>query len=348
MLPVGLVIDGKHYRDYIDISRQDILKRIDDMKEQPSTTAVSPGDFVHEFEELSRTTDSIVCILVSRALTASHESAYQAKRHVRRQNTGAKIEIIDSKTSAGALAFVVMEAAKAAQQGKSMEEVIEVARDMISRVIYIAAPETLKYLINIGRAPKSATIGEMLNVKPKERFQTAVEVRQALEPIRVRYQAADQPGQQPGQLQRVAQTAAVLPAAAGAAAVAGGDKPKIMLVEVSGKSQDSLRQFFTEKGFKVLVTENPRRALTRFETVPRPANLLLMSSQMLGRDAVEVFNALAPDPYLKKVPALLITSARQMELAAEAVEDDLRRVVTMPFKASALLKQVQDLIAAGG
>lgn len=187
-------------------------------------------------------------------------------------------------------------------------------------------------------------VGRMLNVKPKERFQTAVEVRQALEPIRVRYQAAEQPGQQ----QRVAQPAAVLPAAAGAAAVAGGDKPKIMLVEVSGKSQDSLRQFFTEKGFKVLVTENPRRALTRFETVPRPANLLLMSSQMLGRDAVEVFNALAPDPYLKKVPALLITSARQMELAAEAVEDDLRRVVTMPFKASALLKQVQDLIAAGG
>lgn len=191
-------------------------------------------------------------------------------------------------------------------------------------------------------------VGRMLNVKPKERFQTAVEVRQALEPIRVRYQAAEQPGQQPGQQQRVAQPAAVLPAAAGAAAVAGGDKPKIMLVEVSGKSQDSLRQFFTEKGFKVLVTENPRRALTRFETVPRPANLLLMSSQMLGRDAVEVFNALAPDPYLKKVPALLITSARQMELAAEAVEDDLRRVVTMPFKASALLKQVQDLIAAGG
>jgi DegV family protein with EDD domain len=166
VLPVGLVIDGKHYRDYIDITRDDILRRIENMEQQPSTTAVSPGDFVHKFEELSKITDSIVCILVSRALTASHESAYQAKRHVRRQNTGAKIEIIDSKTSAGALSFVVMEAARAAQEGKTMAEVIEVARDMISRVIYIAAPETLKYLINIGRAPKSANIGEMLDVKP--------------------------------------------------------------------------------------------------------------------------------------------------------------------------------------
>ncbi|MGA1618741.1 MAG: response regulator, partial [Pirellulales bacterium] len=117
------------------------------------------------------------------------------------------------------------------------------------------------------------------------------------------------------------------------------------LVEVTGKSQDSIRQFFSDKGFRVLVTENARRALTRFESVPRPADVLLLSSQVLGREAVEVFNALAPDPYLKNIPAVLITSARQAELAAEAVEDDLRHVVTMPFKASNLLQLVQGLIA---
>ncbi len=166
MLPVGLVIDGKHYRDNIDISREDVLRRIENNDPQPSTTAVSPGDFVSKFEQLSEVTDGIVCILVSKVLTASHESAYQAKRHVRRKHPGVKIEIMDSRTSAGALAFVVAEAARAAQEGKTMQEVIEVARDMISRVIYLAAPESLKYLINIGRAPKSATIGEMLDVKP--------------------------------------------------------------------------------------------------------------------------------------------------------------------------------------
>ena len=64
---------------------------------------------------------------------------------------------------------------------------------------------------------------------------------------------------------------------------------------------------------------------------------------MLGHDAVSVFNSLAPDPYLKKIPALLITSARQSEIVAEAVEDDLRHVVTMPFKASDLLEKVKNL-----
>jgi CheY-like chemotaxis protein len=181
----------------------------------------------------------------------------------------------------------------------------------------------------------------MLVVKPKDRYQTATEVRQALEPIYTRF-AETAPGNQ---------SSSVLPAASGKqekkgpAAPAGQAKPKIMLVEVTGKSQDSLRQFFSDKGFRVLVTENAQRALTRFESIPRPADVLLLSSQVLGSEAVEVFNALAPDPYLKKVPAVLITSARQMELAAEAAEDDLRHVVTMPFKASALLELVQNLIA---
>lgn len=178
-------------------------------------------------------------------------------------------------------------------------------------------------------------VSRMLSLKPKDRYQTVAEVREALQPIQLRCSETTEPSQQP-QAARTARPAKT--------AAAASDKPKIMLVEVSGKSQESLRQFFTEKGFRVLVTENPQRALTRFESVPRPADLLLLSSQVLGADAVSAFNALAPDPYLKKVPAVLITSARQTELAAEAREDRLRLVVTMPFKASTLLQQVQELI----
>lgn len=185
-------------------------------------------------------------------------------------------------------------------------------------------------------------ISKMLVVKPKDRYQNATEVRQALEPLYTRFAevapAVKSGPQLPAPLHKQQK--------AGPAAPAGQAKPKIMLVEVTGKSQDSLRQFFTDKGFRVLVTENARRALSRFESIPRPADLLLLSSQVLGSEAVEVFNMLAPDPYLKKVPAVLITSARQVELAAETVEDDLRHVVTMPFKASTLLQLVQDLIAA--
>ena len=166
VLPVGLVIEGKLYRDCIDITLEEVCGRLESLEKQPTTTAVSPGDFVNAFTELADSTDNIICILVSKALTATQESAYQAKRLVRSQHPHLNIEIIDSKTSAGALGFIVAEVARAAEQGKEIGEVVGVARDMISRVVYLAALDTLKYLINIGRAPRSTNIGELLKVKP--------------------------------------------------------------------------------------------------------------------------------------------------------------------------------------
>jgi DegV family protein with EDD domain len=86
---------------------------------------------------------------------------------VRAERPELNIQIIDSKTCAGALGFVALEAARAAHQGKSISEVIEVALEMVSKVVYIAALDTLKYLIKIGRAPKHASnFGEFLKVKP--------------------------------------------------------------------------------------------------------------------------------------------------------------------------------------
>lgn len=167
VVPVGMVIDGKPYRDLIDISLEEVCQRLNTFEKQPSTSATTPGDFIAVFTELAKSTDHIVCILVSRVLSATQESAYQSRRFIRSQYPDLNIEIIDSKTSAGAMGFIVLEAARAAEQNKSLEEVVKVARDMISRVIYLAALDTLKYLIRIGRAPRGVTsLGEMLNVKP--------------------------------------------------------------------------------------------------------------------------------------------------------------------------------------
>jgi len=166
VVPVGMVIEGKPYRDLVDITLDEFRGMVNVLEKQPTTTAANPGDFLNVFTELTELTDSIVCILVSKALTATQESAYQAKRLIRAEHPELNIEIIDSKTSAGALGFIVLEAARAAQQNKSLQEVMAVAQDMVFRVVYLAALDTLKYLMRIGRAPKVTSIGEMLDVKP--------------------------------------------------------------------------------------------------------------------------------------------------------------------------------------
>lgn len=166
VVPVGMVIEGKPYRDLVDITLDEFQGMVNDLEKQPTTTAANPGDFLNVFTELTESTDSIVCILVSKTLTATQESAYQAKRLIRAEHPELNIEIIDSKTSAGALGFIVLEAARTAQQNKSLQEVVAVAQDMVFRVVYLAALDTLKYLMKIGRAPKVTSIGEMLDIKP--------------------------------------------------------------------------------------------------------------------------------------------------------------------------------------
>jgi len=60
----------------------------------------------------------------------------------------------------------------------------------------------------------------------------------------------------------------------------GDTPPTLMIVEVAGKSQESLQQYFNGQGFRTLLTQDPQRALMRFKTWPRP-DFLLISAQVL-------------------------------------------------------------------
>jgi DegV family protein with EDD domain len=164
--PVHLIIDGKDYRDQIDITPAQFWAMFDSLKTMPTTSAAGPGDFVSVFAELAKTTDSIVCIVVSKILSATYGAAEQAREIVKSEHPKLNIDIIDSKNSIGAMGFIALEAARAAQAGKNLAEVVKVAQDMVPKVKYVATLDTLKYLINIGRAPKTAVIGEWLGVKP--------------------------------------------------------------------------------------------------------------------------------------------------------------------------------------
>ena len=165
VVPVALSINGQPYRDQIDITSDEFWKVFPDMKE--FTTGAPPmGDYLSILTDLSKSTDSIMCVFVSKALSAINEAAVQAVEIFKTEQPGVNIEIVDSRTAAGAQGFIVLEAARSAQAGKSLAEVIQVAQDMILRAKFVTAMDTLKYLIKSGRAPKTAYIGELFQVKP--------------------------------------------------------------------------------------------------------------------------------------------------------------------------------------
>ncbi|MFC1907255.1 DegV family protein [Chloroflexota bacterium] len=164
--PYHIIMEGNDYRDQIDITPAEFWQRFSSLKEIPTTGVPSPAELVNIFTELAKSTDSIVCINISKALSAIYETVNIAKETVMEQHPNLKIDYIDSRNSAGALGFIVLEAARAAQAGKSSAEIINIAQDLVPKVKLMFALDTLKYLIKGGRAPKTAIIGEFLQVKP--------------------------------------------------------------------------------------------------------------------------------------------------------------------------------------
>ncbi|MDD5402818.1 MAG: DegV family protein [Dehalococcoidales bacterium] len=165
IVPIYLTINGKEYRDRIELTPDEFWKLYPELQEY-NTSAPPIAEYLKVFDQLSKNSKEIACIFVSKNLSATAEAAIQARQVFLNDHPDIKIEIIDSRTAAGAQAFIVLEMAKAAKAGKNLEEVVAIAHDMIPRVRYITALEGLKRLIKIGRAPKTAYIGELFQVKP--------------------------------------------------------------------------------------------------------------------------------------------------------------------------------------
>jgi len=165
IVPIAMNINGKPYRDQVDLTPDAFWKMFDDVKE--FTTGAPPiTQYTDVFSQISQSTNEIVCTFVSKNLSAINETALQARDVFKQEHPGVNIESIDSQSAAGAQGFIVTEMAKAAAAGKTMAEVLEIGQDMIKRAKFVCAMDTLKYLIKSGRAPKTAYMGELFQVKP--------------------------------------------------------------------------------------------------------------------------------------------------------------------------------------
>ena len=179
----------------------------------------------------------------------------------------------------------------------------------------------------------------MMHLNPEERWQSAMEVRRALEPLVAKYATAGDVSASAGANGAVEKKTAVKTAAAQAAV-----KGTLMLAESSPAEQAELRGFFKQLGYKVLLTENLQRALDRCSASPPAANCLVLSTSSFGRDAVEAFNALPQDSFLRNVPAVLLLDPAQPELAGLVRVDERRRMVASPLQTAEMTEVLTALI----
>lgn len=120
-----------------------------------------------------------------------------------------------------------------------------------------------------------------------------------------------------------------------------GQRRALMIVESNNRMQDLLRDGLKRCGYRVLLTSDPQRAMSRFEDGERPADCVIFSTVELGEAALEAFNRFGADEQTAKVPAMLLLGHRHGDWQPRAELAPHRVSIAMPLK----LKQLRSLLA---
>jgi len=164
VVPLNVRFGTEVYRDGIDLTAEQFYDRLVHSQTLPVTSVPSPGIFAETYDKLAEETDEILAIILSSKLSGTYEVALQSIGLMKRK---CRVEVIDSQWAVMAEGFIVIAAARAAQAGASLDEVIDIARKTIPRVDFRAAFDTLEYLKRGGRIGKaSAFLGSMLKFNP--------------------------------------------------------------------------------------------------------------------------------------------------------------------------------------
>ena len=166
IIPVRITVGGKVYRDTNEDLPPELIHEFQSVPKL-DTTPWPPEFYFQVYKELSQKTDNIVHIVCFSQFTSTISLAKVGAEMAQEAIPHLRVEVVDSATVTMAQGFVALAAARAAGAGKDVEEVIEAASSVKSKVNLIFALDSLSYLARTGRINKlAAWAGSFLNVKP--------------------------------------------------------------------------------------------------------------------------------------------------------------------------------------
>ncbi|MCI7204862.1 MAG: DegV family protein [Clostridium sp.] len=166
LVSLNVIINGVSSRE-IDIENEVFYEEIKNSKEIPKSSQPIPNEMLNTFKEIVKDGDSIVGIFLSSKMSGTYSNANMIKDMILEDYPDAEIHILDSKTNCMQMGFAVIEAARTASEGKSINEVINAANHVINNSRFLFTPETLEYLKKGGRIGGAAALfGNVLQIKP--------------------------------------------------------------------------------------------------------------------------------------------------------------------------------------
>ena len=167
VLPLRIYADGKEYLAGIDTFSEDFYALLKTLKEFPKTSQPTTAEIYYMFKKYTDENIPILMITLSSKASGLNNNANLAKNMILEENSSAIIEIIDSERYSFTYGLAVIEAAKMAAAGSTMEEIINKCTELMESFTAYFIPSTLEYLEKGGRINKASLVfGNMLDIVP--------------------------------------------------------------------------------------------------------------------------------------------------------------------------------------
>lgn len=165
IVPLTIRFGDEELVDRRDLTPSDFWARCAASPVLPETAAPSPGAFEQVFRAAAeRGAESVVCINLSAKLSATIQAAEAAARSVA---PDIPVRVLDSRALTMGLGTIVLETARAATAGASLDELVALAEDLAERTRTYGTLDTLDNLKKGGRiGGAQAFLGSLLSIKP--------------------------------------------------------------------------------------------------------------------------------------------------------------------------------------
>lgn len=161
ILPLGIVLGDKLYIDGIDITPDDIYAHHDKTGELPKTNASNVEDCINFFRSFVDAGNTVIHFTISGEMSSNNNNARIAAEEV------GNVYVIDSRNLSTGGGLLVLAAAKLAESGLPVEEIVERINALVPKTDASFVIDSLEYLHKGGRCSAVAMLGaNLLKLKP--------------------------------------------------------------------------------------------------------------------------------------------------------------------------------------
>lgn len=155
-------------RDLVTIQRDEFLRWLMTARSLPTTACPGPSEYFEAYKNLAEEgRDEIISIHMTSRGSGAYQAATVAQTMMRDEHPGVRIEVVDTQNVSLCQGWMVIEAARAALAGLSLDLITASVKKMIPLTRMIQTADTLKYLYLGGRIGAAQhLVGSMLHIKP--------------------------------------------------------------------------------------------------------------------------------------------------------------------------------------